>query len=395
MAFFYGPCLYLFVALVFVVGSLGEAIQSPLRDSPKTTGNGSDTITRELFFELEELARIVDVAYCVGTAGLGIQKPFECASHCGDEDFKHFELVTTWNTGPLLSDSCGYIVVSHPPSPPRIILAFRGTYSIANTIVDLSTVPQQYVPYPGDDDDSSTSPFLAPSLEPLQNNDEEDPPPADPPKCDNCTVHMGFYSSWLNTRKAILPDLSAAIEKHPDYKLVLVGHSLGGAVAALAGLDLKARGWDPHVTTFGEPRAGNKELMKYINARFNISGSVVESNKFHRVTHAGDPVPLLPLEEWGYTMHSEELFISEASLPFEPEHVHHCEGDEDPKCIAGTDAEGPSWGIPARFKFWELFFAHRDYFWRIGLCVPGGDPKDWYRKYPRQGEGEVQSMDEL
>jgi hypothetical protein len=30
--------------------------------------------------------------------------------------------------------------------------------------------------------------------------------------------------------------------------------------------------------------------------------------------------------------------------------------------------------IPARYRLWELFYAHRDYFWRIGLCVPGGDP---------------------
>jgi len=37
------------------------------------------------------------------------------------------------------------------------------------------------------------------------------------------------------------------------------------------------------------------------------------------------------------------------------------------------------WGIPipARYKIWQLFFAHRDYFWRLGLCVPGGDPLDW------------------
>jgi triacylglycerol lipase len=29
--------------------------------------------------------------------------------------------------------------------------------------------------------------------------------------------------------------------------------------------------------------------------------------------------------------------------------------------------------VPARYRLWELFYAHRDYFWRIGLCVPGGD----------------------
>ncbi|KAF2684768.1 lipase precursor [Lentithecium fluviatile CBS 122367] len=386
MALPYGLLVHL---LIFISRSLGADTQAPLLAA-------NDTITRELFFELEELARIVDIAYCVGTAGLGIREPFECASHCGDEDFKHFELVTTWNTGPLLSDSCGYIAVSHPPSPPRILLAFRGTYSIANTIVDLSTIPQEYVPYPGDDD-NDTSDFIAPSLRPA-NGHGEDPPPSDPPKCENCTVHMGFYSSWLNTRKVILPQLTEAIEQYPAYKLVLVGHSLGGAVAALAGLDLKARGWDPKVTTFGEPRVGNKELMAYINARFNITADR-SRNKFHRVTHTSDPVPLLPLAEWGYTMHSEELFISAPSLPFGVEDIHHCEGDEDPHCIAGTDAEAPSWGIPARFRFWELFFAHRDYFWRLGLCVPGGDPRDWYRKYPKHGDGDgdddVQEIQEL
>lgn len=223
----------------------------------------------------------------------------------------------------------------------------------------------------------------------IEDDDDDDPPPADPPKCENCTVHMGFYSSWLNTRKVILPDLTQAIHDYPDYQLTLVGHSLGGAVAALAGLDFLARGWDPRVTTFGEPRIGNKELMDYTNTRFNITSPTHKNtNKFHRVTHANDPVPLLPLSEWGYTMHSEEIFISAPSLPPSLTDLHHCVGDEDPHCIAGTDSEAPSWGIPTRFKFWELFFAHRDYFWRLGLCVPGGDPKDWYRKYPKPSNGD-------
>jgi hypothetical protein len=40
---------------------------------------------------------------------------------------------------------------------------------------------------------------------------------------------------------------------------------------------------------------------------------------------------------------------------------------------------GKQW-FPARFKLWQLLFAHRDYFWRLGLCVPGGDPADWGRE---------------
>ena len=234
------------------------------------------------------------------------------------------------------------------------------------------------MPYPGDDDDGSTSDFLAPHLQSSPPS-EGDPPPADPPKCTNCTVHTGFYTSWLNTRKVILPHVSEALAKYPTYQLVLVGHSLGGAVATLAGLDFAARGWQPRVTTFGEPRLGNKALNKYIDARFNITADH-EANRFHRVTHAGDPVPLLPLEEWGYAMHRDEVFISQSSLPASLADVHYCDGDADPKCIEGGDADRPVWAIPSRFKFWQLFFAHRDYFWRLGLCLPGGDPRNWYGK---------------
>lgn len=139
--------------------------------------------------------------------------------------------------------------------------------------------------------------------------------------------------------------------------------------------------------------------MSYMNAQFNVSyttGKAGKGARYHRITHASDPVPLLPLQEWGYTMHGEELFISAPSLPVAQDDVRHCAGDEDPTCIAGTDAEDDAgWGVPAKFKFWELFFAHRDYFWRLGLCVPGGDPKDWYRKYPRgpgDGEDEVEEL---
>ncbi|OAL06916.1 alpha/beta-hydrolase [Phaeosphaeriaceae sp. SRC1lsM3a] len=335
-------------------------------------------ISQDVFWQLEELARIVDIAYCVGTAGLGIQKPFQCPSRCADRDFETFELLTAWNTGPFLSDSCGYIALDHSPTNPRLVIAFRGTYSVANTIADLSTIPQEYVPYPGDDDDNddgASSDFLA------QGRDGQDPPPAEPPKCENCTVHTGFYSSWLNTRKVILPHVTEALEKFPHYKLVLVGHSLGGAVAALAGLDFKARGWDAYVTTFGEPRLGNAHFTSYVNDRFNITPHHA-TNTFRRVTHAGDPVPLLPLAEWGYTMHSEEIYISEPDLPFSIADVTYCDGDEDPHCIAGSDSHRPAWGVPARFKFWQLFFAHRDYFWRLGLCLPGAstDPTEWYSK---------------
>jgi hypothetical protein len=307
-------------------------------------------VQADLFTELEELSRLVDIAYCVAPPPLGIHKPFTCLSRC--VDFPQFHLVTTWNTGALLSDSCGYIALDH--AQERIIVAFRGTYSLTNTIVDLSTLPQPYLPYRG----------------------------FDSAECANCTVHTGFHSSWLHTRARIWPELQAQLFVYPHYTLHLLGHSLGGAVAALAGLDLLANAYRPVLTTFGEPRVGNQGLVRYIDQRFNLSdGSSPHQRRYRRVTHVDDPVPLLPLEEWGYRMHAGEIFISKPALSPDLADLEHCDGDHDPRCISAQEATlrtTPSRGlfdlVHSPYKLWQLLFAHRDYFWRLGLCVPGGDP---------------------
>ena len=378
------------------------ALQAPLTGLSLATS--SQNISVELFNELEELSRVVDISYCVGITGTGIQKPFLCASRC--QDFPSFELVTTWNTGPFMSDSCGYVVLSHPPSPPRIILAFRGTYSVANTIVDLSTVPQEYIPYPGDEDDEEGEGSKGLGKRSINPKRAE---------CTDCTVHAGFMTSWRHTRPKLLPYIKELVQQYPNYQVTLVGHSLGGAVAALASLDFDARGWNPQVTTFGEPRIGNQGLMQYLDKTFSDGGSTNITSRYRRVTHVDDPVPLLPLTEWGYKMHAGEVYISKSELSPEVKDVRYCEGDEDPNCIAGAETTTenlslPSieqsadiqsfkdwWKdtkgrltVPARYRIWQLFFAHRDYFWRLGLCVPGGDTKDWYWNYLHDEEGPIE-----
>ena len=380
-----------FLALAF---SAITAFSKALPDDHQTPllrhAASNRTVSPALFEELEELARIVDISYCVGLTSLGISKPFQCLSRC--KEFPSFELVTTWNTGPMLSDSCGYIALDH--GQQRVIVAFRGTYSIANTVVDLSTVPQEYIPYPDDDDG------------------ETDKVESTATKCNNCTVHMGFHRAWIHTRNRILDDLLQQTLLYPTYQLNLVGHSLGGAVAALAALDLQGRGFNPIVTTFGEPRVGNKGLVKFIDERFNLKAKHAGDEDdadldYRRVTHIDDPVPLLPLSEWGFAMHAGEIYISKSSLSPDLDDLQHCFGDNDQDCIAGQDSTTASsagftnqkrdliasvkdeihdvvhepWGIPSRYKLWQLFFAHRDYFWRLGLCVPGGDPLGGGGKY--------------
>lgn len=235
------------------------------------------------------------------------------------------------------------------------------------------------------------------------------------PKCTNCTVHMGFLRSWENTRPVVLKHLLEVKAAHPDYDIHLVGHSLGGAVAALAGLELEVKGLNPIVTTFGEPRLGNVGLRDYLDGVFKLNNNEgAEEKRFRRITHKDDPVPRLPLTEWGYRMHAGEIFISAKHLPPEVSDIHHCQGDEDTACITGAESQGSTQslllmgileqmalalevgedeleaenlGIPARMRMWEFLFGHRDYFWRLGLCVPGGDPRGWLGKpYERDKE---------
>lgn len=361
----------------------------------------AESVSVSLFGSLERTARLVDIAYCVGTTG--VYPPFACASRC--KDFPTLHLVSTWNTGVLLGDSCGYLAVDHGlererdgdrPHEPTIVLAFRGTYSITNTVVDLSTIPQEYVPYPAPDDGDGDS-------------DGKDKPEH---RCANCTVHAGFLASWRNARELVLPHLKAVRDKHPSYPVHIIGHSLGGAVAALAALELRlSLGWeDVTVTTFGEPLVGNSGFVAYLDAAFSLDKDDgydpdLEERPYRRVTHAGDPVPSLPLEEWGFRPHAGEIYITKSSLQPAAKDVRLCRGDRDPRCIAGADGSasgayreligspatgedndeatvgwtGKFRGLPARLRLWELLFAHRDYFWRLGLCIRGGDPWDWGR----------------
>lgn len=177
--------------------------------------------------------------------------------------------------------------------------------------------------------------------------------------------------AWNETRVIVMPVLKQLISEYPTYNVVLAGHSLGGAISALAGLELKAHDFNVTVTTFGEPRLGNKEMARYMDQIF--PWNVTESKStFRRVTHVEDPVPLLPLEKWGWVMHGGEIYISKPGLPPSIEDLERCEGPDDERCI-----QGPRQNFPVQdqqqlmnfpWKLWQLLFAHREYFWRIGLC---------------------------
>lgn len=61
--------------------------------------------------------------------------------------------------------------------------------------------------------------------------------------CDGCDVHSGFWKAWEAVADDVTAKLETALSTYPDYQLVLTGHSLGAAIAALAGTALRNAGY--------------------------------------------------------------------------------------------------------------------------------------------------------
>ena len=102
-------------------------------------------------------------------------------------------------------------------------------------------------------------------------------------------VHKGFNSYADLTLRMLLTSGSyeflQQFRKEKDARLLLTGHSLGGAVATIVGQRLIDFGFAPdrlQVITFGAPAVGNKAFKQNYGDRLNLI----------RVTNTQDPVPL-------------------------------------------------------------------------------------------------------
>ncbi len=98
-------------------------------------------------------------------------------------------------------------------------------------------------------------------------------------------VHAGFHKVW----KTIAPDIREMLRGRNPSCIHCVGHSLGGALAALSA-DFFSAGAVAEVMlyTFGSPRAGNGVFAQALTRR-------VTPQRVFRVSHPADPVPMIPL----------------------------------------------------------------------------------------------------
>lgn len=98
-------------------------------------------------------------------------------------------------------------------------------------------------------------------------------------------VHRGFCDAWQSVEKMVVYYLKKWW--NDDTKLWITGHSLGGALAAMATISLEAQGFKVSgLYTFGQPRIADWQMVNYMNSRM--------LDRMVRYVNNNDVVPLIP-----------------------------------------------------------------------------------------------------
>jgi len=182
-------------------------------------------------------------------------------------------------------DTFGYVGVNNVTR--RVVVAFAGTraYNIPNWIANLKFWKAPFAPC-----------RLAMGTE--------------------CYIHRGFYSAFAsvgeNVTKAVLGALEDAPGGGSGYSVSVSGHSLGGALAMFAALDIISNvsmvssGKVPlRLYTYGQPRCGDLSFAKYSDRIFS------DYHEKYRLVHYADVVPHLPGAPLGFYHAAQEVWYSE------------------------------------------------------------------------------------
>lgn len=110
------------------------------------------------------------------------------------------------------------------------------------------------------------------------------------------------HSGFLRALDVVWPEV--LMHTRTFSRVHLVGHSLGGALAALAGkrlIDEEAR-FNVRVYTFGQPRCGDVQWAQFVK--------MVLGDRYLRVCNEGDIIPFMPA--WPRFAHAGESLFFDA-----------------------------------------------------------------------------------
>jgi hypothetical protein len=153
------------------------------------------------------------------------------------------------------------------------------------------------------------------------------------PGCASCWVHSGFDLGWSGRRIAILDAVTSALATHPNYSLIITGHSIGAGVATLAGAELRNMNYSTDIYTFGSPRVENEPFATFVTAQSP------QLSRNYRMAHKNDPVPQLP-PTWIVNQHtSSEYWLANGTATtdlYAVDEIVVCEGIGNEECNART-----------------------------------------------------------
>ncbi|MBA2868917.1 lipase family protein [Methanococcus maripaludis] len=147
-----------------------------------------------------------------------------------------------------------------------ILLVFRGTANLKNSIIDVKIAKKSFEEGSG-------------------------------------KVHLGFYQTIQSMKDHINIEVEKA--RTNDQKIYIMGHSLGGAQALLSAFLCSSLKDFVNITTFGQPRVGDKAFAEWSTERLRSKDE--NKSKYFRIVNKRDPVANLPY--LGY-YHCGEFYIN-------------------------------------------------------------------------------------
>ncbi|PIL34143.1 hypothetical protein GSI_03854 [Ganoderma sinense ZZ0214-1] len=144
-------------------------------------------------------------------------------------------------------------------------------------------------------------------------------------------MHDGFLETQERTSDLVLSTVQSALKSTGSKKVLVVGHSLGAAIASIDGMMLKMK-LDPRIavttTVFGLPRVGNKAWADLVDRTLGAS--------FTHVTNQDDPVPRVPPQFLNFQHPSNEIHITSVDHSGKTATAELCPGQENRECARGN-----------------------------------------------------------
>ncbi|CAD8081966.1 unnamed protein product [Paramecium sonneborni] len=216
-------------------------------------------------------------------------------SHSLAQQFFHYTKIAVCHPEEIAKWDCGYYCQQHPDmidvqafagnyssqaycgynqKENYIVLVYRSTQDLTNWINNIKFFKQQF----GD--------------------------------CIDCAVHLGFWETYTAISDGMINCTKTLKEKYPKSKVLITGHSLGGAIAALLAVDVTRLGIQvDNFFTYGAPRVGNIEFATW------FEDYVIPKEQW-RVTHYADTVVHTPPLSFYYAHLPQEVWYNEENTSF-------------------------------------------------------------------------------